>query len=142
MLLETSSLNEIDSYSTDGFQFFKKEFKLLNYPLALLDTHLENKNLQYEFAYLVFKTKDEVISEKTYTFYHHIQDNYFTFPTKEEFKEAIILVLCYYYHVMEGRDWKEIKRILGMPDVNFVKYGIKLNKLKDFIADLIKRRFR
>ena len=43
---------------------------------------------------------------------------------------------------MEGRDWKEIKRILGMPDVNFVKYGIKLNKLKDFIADLIKRRFR
>ena len=65
-----------------------------------------------------------------------------TFPTKEEFKEAIILVLCYYYHVMEGRDWKEIKRILGMPDVNFVKYGIKLNKLKDFIADLIKRRFR
>lgn len=65
-----------------------------------------------------------------------------TFPTKEEFKEAIILVLCYYYHVMEGRDWKEIKRILGMPDVNFVRYGIKLNKLKDFIADLIKRRFR
>ena len=65
-----------------------------------------------------------------------------TFPTKEEFKEAIILVLCYYYHVMEGRDWKEIKRILGMPDINFVKYGIKLNKLKDFIADLIKRRFR
>ena len=65
-----------------------------------------------------------------------------TFPTKEEFKEAIILVLCYYYHVMEGRDWKEIKRILGMPDVNFVKYGIKLNRLKDFIADLIKRRFR
>ena len=65
-----------------------------------------------------------------------------TFPTTEEFKEAIILVLCYYYHVMEGRDWKEIKRILGMPDINFVKYGIKLNKLKDFIADLIKRRFR
>ena len=65
-----------------------------------------------------------------------------TFPTKEEFKEAIILVLCYYYHIMEGRNWKEVKGILGMPDVNFIKYGIKLNKMKDFITDLIKRRFR
>ena len=65
-----------------------------------------------------------------------------TFPTKEEFKEAIILVLCYYYHIMEGRNWKEVKSILGMPDVNFIKYGIKLNKMKDFITDLIKRRFR
>lgn len=65
-----------------------------------------------------------------------------TFPTKEEFKEAIILVLCYYYHIMEGRSWKEVKSILGMPDVNFIKYGIKLNKMKDFITDLIKRRFR
>ena len=65
-----------------------------------------------------------------------------TFPTKEEFNEAIILVLCYYYHIMEGRNWKEVKSILGMPDVNFIKYGIKLNKMKDFITDLIKRRFR
>ena len=65
-----------------------------------------------------------------------------TFPTKEEFKESIILVLCYYYHIMEGRSWKEVKSLLGMPDVNFIKYGIKLNKMKDFITDLIKRRFR
>ena len=80
--------------------------------------------------------------EKFTALFSLIEGRTITFPTKEEFKEAIILVLCYYYHVMEGRDWKEIKRILGMPDVNFVKYGIKLNKLKDFIADLIKRRFR
>ena len=82
-LLETSAFFAIDSYSTDGFQFFKKEYKKENYPFALKENHLVNENLQYEFAYLVFKSKDEVISSKEFTFYHHIQDNYFTFPTKE-----------------------------------------------------------
>ena len=136
LLLETSSLNEIDSYSTDGFQFFKKEFKLLNCPLALLDSHLENKNLQYEFAYLVFKTKDEVISEKTYTFYHHIQDNYFTFPTKEVDLNSIIAL----HNSLEDVDINEIKfnKIVLKYNYNHTVSSLKMTneELNDIFKEL------
>lgn len=83
LLLESGSLNELDSYSTDGFQFFGLSYKKTNLPEVLHEEHLKNTNYQYELAYLAFKTKTTNIDgEYKVTFYHHVQDNYTTFPTK------------------------------------------------------------
>ena len=90
MMLETSSFDKLDSYSTDCFQFFKKEYKITNYPEALKQEHLDNYNYQYEFAYLVLKSKDTLINQELkYTFYHKVKDNYHIFPSDRTY----ILVL-------------------------------------------------
>ena len=83
LLLESGCLNELDSYSTDGFQFFGLTFKNTNIPEALFKDHLANENYQYELGYIAFKTKTVNLNGNyKVTFYHHVQDNYFTFPTQ------------------------------------------------------------
>ena len=83
LLLESGCLNELDSYSTDGFQFFGLSYKKTNLPEVLYEEHLKNANYQYELGYIAFKTKRlDLNGEYKVTFYHHVQDNYFTFPTK------------------------------------------------------------
>lgn len=62
-----------------------------------------------------------------------------TFPTKEEFKETIITVLCYYYRNMENKEWDEIKLLIGDPDLNNIKYGIRAASLGKFIDKMLGR---
>ena len=62
-----------------------------------------------------------------------------TFPTKEEFKETIITVLCYYYRNVENKEWDEIKILLGDPDLNNIKYGIRAASLGKFIDKMLGR---
>lgn len=62
-----------------------------------------------------------------------------SFPTKEEFEEAVITVLCYYYRDIEKKDWPEIKSLLGEPDLNTIKYGIRATSFASFIDTMLAR---
>ena len=56
-------------------------------------------------------------------------------PAKEDFKDTLIISLCYYYRELEKKDWAEIKSLLNIPDLSSVKYGVKLGQLNDFIKN-------
>lgn len=62
-------------------------------------------------------------------------------PTKEEFKNTIITVLCYYYHIVLDKDWEEVKSILGMPDLNTIKEGIRSSQYESYLKELLEKRF-
>lgn len=64
-----------------------------------------------------------------------------TLPTKEEFKSTIITVLCYYYHIVLNKDWEEVKSILGMPDLNTIKEGIRSSQYEAYLKELLEKRF-
>lgn len=64
-----------------------------------------------------------------------------TLPTKEEFKNTIITVLCYYYHTVLNKDWDEVKSILGMPDLNTIKEGIRSSQYEAYLKELLEKRF-
>ena len=59
------------------------------------------------------------------------------FPSKEEFKELLITVLCYYYKEVENKDWDDIKSIIGDPDLNSIKHGIRASALGNFLDQLM-----
>lgn len=63
-----------------------------------------------------------------------------TLPTKEDFKDTIITVLCYYYHNVLNKDWDEIKKLLGMPDLNTIKQGIHSAQYEAYLKELIEKR--
>ena len=61
------------------------------------------------------------------------------FPSKEEFKELLITVLCYYYKEVEHKDWEDIKSIIGDPDLNSIKHGIRASALGSFLDELVNK---
>ena len=61
-----------------------------------------------------------------------------SFPSVEEFKEAIITSVAYYYKHIQNKSWKEIKEILDT-DESFVKCGISCSKLELLISELNER---
>lgn len=91
LLLETSSLNEMEGYCTDGFQFYGLEYKQTNIPKAIIEEKLPSENYQYEFAYACLKTKKINLDSnfKNFTFYHKVTDNYNIFPPKPNDLEII-----------------------------------------------------
>lgn len=64
------------------------------------------------------------------------------FPSKDDFKEAVITVLCYYYRNVQKKDWDEIKSLLGLPELNTIRYGIKASQLEAFIKEVINKRIK
>lgn len=65
-----------------------------------------------------------------------------TFPTKEEFKDTVITILCYYYRNVQGLEWNEIKEKLGIPDINTIKQGIRSSQYESYIKELIEKRLK
>ena len=59
-----------------------------------------------------------------------------------DFKDSIITVLCYYYRNVKGMNWDEIKEILGMPDINTIKQGIRASQYESYIKELIDKRIK
>lgn len=55
------------------------------------------------------------------------------FPSTDEFKETIVTVLCYYYKNVENKNWDEIKSLIGDPDLNTIKYGIRATTFGNFL---------
>ena len=64
------------------------------------------------------------------------------FPNRDDFKESVITVLCYYYRNVEHKDWDEIKSLLGSPELNTIRYGIKASQLESFIKEIINKRLK
>jgi len=65
-----------------------------------------------------------------------------TFPTKEELKDTVITVLCYYYRNVLGLEWNDIKEKLGIPDINTIRQGIRSSQYESYIKELIEKRLR
>lgn len=62
-----------------------------------------------------------------------------TFPSRDEFQEALLVVLAYYYRTLEGKSWDSIKDILGLQDINSVKLGIQAGQYEKFLQRMIKK---
>ena len=62
-----------------------------------------------------------------------------TFPSKEEFKDALMVVLTYYYRNLEEKSWDQIKEILGTPDINSVRLGIQASQFEKFLQKMVKQ---
>lgn len=61
------------------------------------------------------------------------------FPSKEDFKDTLTTVLCYYYRTVENKDWEEIKLLLADPDLNTIKFGIRATAFADFLNTMMRR---
>jgi hypothetical protein len=72
-------------------------------------------------------------TDKFIEFMGEFQGSKINVPTKDDFKDTLIISLCYYYREIEGRSWDEVKSLLNLPDLSSVKYGVKLGQLSDFI---------
>ena len=62
-----------------------------------------------------------------------------SFPSKEELKDTLLLVLTYYYRTMEKRSWDEIRELLGTQDLNSVRLGIQSSQFEKFLQKMIER---
>lgn len=63
-------------------------------------------------------------------------------PTKEDFKDSVITVLCYYYRNVKKLEWDDIKILLGITDINTIKQGIHSSQFESFIKELINKRIK
>lgn len=65
-----------------------------------------------------------------------------TFPTEEEFQDSVITTLSYYYKEVENKNWDEIKKILNQPDLNTIKFGIRVRNFSTFINEQLLKKFK
>ena len=87
---ELGSLNKTVGFSTDGFQFFGKDYKFNYVPKAIIDEKLENEVYQYEFSYPALETAWENLNEeKEFIFYGGFMKEHNEAVTKCHFKEKV-----------------------------------------------------
>lgn len=76
-LVQIGSFNNINSYATDGFQFYGLTYKDTNIPESLLKDDLVSKNYQYEFPLAALQTNSfKLNSNQEFTFYGMYVENY------------------------------------------------------------------
>ncbi|WP_164508165.1 amylo-alpha-1,6-glucosidase [Lapidilactobacillus wuchangensis] len=63
--LQEGSFSPLDSFSTDGIQFFGTSYRQNNVPVAMQREKLENKNYQYELGLTALRTKPFKVTGKT-----------------------------------------------------------------------------
>lgn len=63
-----------------------------------------------------------------------------TFPTKENFKQTLLVAVTYYLKDVCGMGWADIKAILSDPTLNTVKIGINDAQLDAWLDEQIKKR--
>jgi hypothetical protein len=71
--------------------------------------------------------------EKFMDFMNTFQGKKIIMPSKEDFKDTLVISLCYYYRDVEKKSWEDVKSLLNLPDLSSIKYGVKLGQLSDFI---------
>lgn len=77
-LLQLGSFSPVVSYSTDGYQFFEKQYKFTHQPIITTHTELANENYQYEMAFVALQLKAvTLISEESsdHVFYGYYVSN-------------------------------------------------------------------
>ncbi|WP_207694912.1 hypothetical protein DOK67_0002796 [Enterococcus sp. DIV0212c] len=62
-VIEQGSLNPLVGFSTDGYQFFGRDYKETNRAYALDQAFLANEVYQYEFAYIALQTERYDVGE-------------------------------------------------------------------------------
>ena len=62
-----------------------------------------------------------------------------TFPTQESFKEAILMVLCYYYRYVCGKSWEDVKTLVMEPDLQTAKFGIRCKQFDTFLKEMTQK---
>lgn len=72
--LEQGSIGKNIGYSTDGYQFFGKSYKVDNKIIALENGHLDNKVYQYEFAYIALESEEVSDANYNICFYGAYKD--------------------------------------------------------------------
>lgn len=65
-----------------------------------------------------------------------------TLPSKEEMKDIVLTVLCYYYRNVKKLEWSEIKEKLGIQDINTIKQGIRSSKFESYLKELVEKRLK
>lgn len=121
--LQQGSLNtKIIGYSTDGMQFFGKEFKFSNKPVAL-EGNLANENYQFELSYVALQTeKLHVNSKENVVFYgvfkNHHENAVTEIECTEEVKIAYSSVSNNIPSEMKKVDKIELKKQFGVPFVS------------------------
>ena len=63
-------------------------------------------------------------------------------PTKEELKDTVITVLCYYYRNVKKMEWVDIKEKLGIQDINAVRQGIRSSQFESYLKELVEKRLK
>jgi len=115
-LLEIGSLTPNKGYSTDGFQFFGLDYKFDFVPKAIKEGTLENKNYQYEFAYIALKSEVKFVNNQGHaTFYGYFDHEYNDFPTKIEGLDKVKEV----YQTInkenfDDLDFKRLERVINI----------------------------
>lgn len=76
--IQLGCFSPVVGYSTDGYQFFGKEFKFTGQPAALELRELANEKYQYEFGYAALQTAPSIVQPNkaaTHTFYAIVEAN-------------------------------------------------------------------
>jgi len=60
-----------------------------------------------------------------------------SFPSEEDYQDSIMTTLCYFYKEVQGLSWDEIKEKLNEPNLNAIKFGVRVRQLKGFIDNQI-----
>lgn len=99
--LETSSLTNNVSYSTDGFDFFKTSYKETNRIKALEEVKLANRIYQYEFSYIALQSEElSLDKEQNIVFYFAYQKDIYEKIETPVFKDKLIKN----YHKLDVND--------------------------------------
>ncbi|ERP77657.1 cellobiose-phosphorylase [Yersinia pestis S3] len=61
-LLQLGSFSPAVGFSTDGYQFFAKQYKFSHLPTIVTEPSLENRNYQYEMAYVALQLQPVTLS--------------------------------------------------------------------------------
>lgn len=110
---------------------FENIFKLQHlYKLEKIES--ENKELTDEW-YTLLRVYEAVGPETFAKMISIIRGRTLSFPTEEEFQDAVTTTLCYYYKEVENKTWNDIKSLLHLPDLNTIKFGIRVRQLDQFI---------
>jgi hypothetical protein len=116
-----------DEYFTKEADNIKETFNQLSLAIYALDS--DTKDL-YHLAKLL-------PDEHLYKVVSYFNGAVVKFPTKEKFKESLILAFIYYFHEIKKLPWSTIKEILHL-NSDFQEYhpislGKKVNKIKEKI---------
>lgn len=108
--LMQGSFNKIESFATDGYQFFGSEYKITNIPRAMKEGSLPSYNYQYELAMASFKVKPEKGENKVVFFSDFISD----------------------FNQKSHRDVKDIKSIYDNLELSNASPDKKIKSIIDF----------
>ena len=133
---ELGCLNKTVGYSTDGFQFFGKDYKFNYIPIALTKQKLENKIYQYEFAYPALETDFfELKDDADVTFYGGFLKDHDEAITKTHFSDEIInLEKPELVDLTNMTSWKEEKSLISF-DCIYPYHKMSEDEIKKFYGN-------